>query len=144
MARFDVLLVEDNPGDIKLTQKAFEKSAPASTLHVVTDGEIALNYIFQRPPFEEAPRPDLVLLDINLPKVGGAEVLRAVKSDSDLRRIPVVMLTSSDREADVRNAYDLHANSYVTKPPSFGQLVELVEHLQEYWFGVVRRPGHVG
>lgn len=136
----EILLVEDNPGDVLLTQKAFQASKLLNRLHVVGDGEAALKFLRQEGPYENAVRPDLVLLDINLPKLSGPEVLEAVKADADLRVIPVVMLTSSDRDSDVRQAYDQHVNSYITKPPSFAALVEVIKSLENYWFVVVKLP----
>ena len=136
----EILLVEDNPGDVLLTKKAFQGSKLLNRLHVVTDGEAALQFLRREPPFQDAVRPDLVLLDINLPKVSGPEVLQAVKADPDLRVIPVVMLTSSDRDSDIRQAYDEHVNSYITKPPSFSALMDVIKNLENYWFVVVKRP----
>lgn len=136
----EILLVEDNPGDIMLTKKAFKSSKLLNRMHVVTDGEAALQFLRREPPYEDATRPDLVLLDINLPKVSGAEVLQSVKADPDLRTIPIVMLTSSDRDADVHRSYDDHVNSYITKPPTFKALTEVVKNLENYWFVVVKRP----
>lgn len=140
----EILLVEDNPGDVLLTQKAFQASKLLNRLHVVGDGEAALKFLRREPPYEDAVRPELVLLDINLPKLSGPEVLQAVKADADLRVIPVVMLTSSDRDSDVRQAYDQHVNSYITKPPSFSALMEVIKNLENYWFVVVKRPPEDG
>jgi CheY-like chemotaxis protein len=136
----EILLVEDNPGDVLLTKKAFEVSKLLNRLYVVNDGEAALQFLRREPPYENATRPDLVLLDINLPKVSGVEVLQAVKADPDLRTIPVVMLTSSERDKDVRQAYDDHVNSYITKPPTFAALMEVIRNLENYWFVVVKLP----
>lgn len=136
----EILLVEDNPGDVLLTKKAFQASKLLNRLHVVNDGEAALQFLRREPPYEDAVRPDLVLLDINLPKVSGPEVLKAAKADPDLRAIPVVMLTSSDRDSDIRQAYDDHVNSYITKPPSFAALMDVIRNVENYWFVVVKRP----
>lgn len=136
----EILLVEDNPGDVLLTKKAFQASKLLNRLHVVNDGEAALQFLRREPPYEDAVRPDLVLLDINLPKVSGPEVLKAAKADPDLRAIPVVMLTSSERDSDIRQAYDDHVNSYITKPPSFAALMDVIRNVENYWFVVVKRP----
>ncbi len=137
----DILLIEDNPGDVLLTKKAFERSRLPNRLHVVSDGEAALDFIHQRGAHENAPRPALILLDINLPKVDGHEVLREIKGTPNLRQIPIVMLTSSDAKEDVAASYEAHANSYVTKPPSLHDLTEAVRELEDYWFTLVKRPG---
>lgn len=134
-----VLLVEDNPGDVLLTRRAFAQSSLLDTLHVAKDGEEALDYLYRRGTHGDAVRPDLILLDINLPKVDGHEVLAQVKADPDLRQIPVVMLTSSDREQDVARSYDQHANSYVTKPESANGLRDALACIEAYWLALVRR-----
>ncbi|MEM9862915.1 MAG: response regulator [Myxococcota bacterium] len=139
MRPIEILLVEDNPGDILLTQKAFERARILNQLSVVRDGESALDYLHQRSPYEDAARPELILLDINLPQVNGQEVLREIKSHPTLRRIPVIMLTSSERERDIANSYDAHANSYITKPPKLDQLAAAMERIDQYWFALVRR-----
>lgn len=136
----EILLVEDNPGDILLTRKAFEASQILTSLHVVTDGTAALEFLRRQGGHAEAPRPDLVLLDINLPGLDGHEVLAAIKADEDLCQIPVVMLTSSDHDRDVTTSYRNHANSYICKPPTLGGLIKALNSLQEYWFAVVRLP----
>ena len=138
----DILLVEDNPSDVLMARKAVERSSFAGRLHVVTDGEQALDFLFRRGEFADSPRPDLVLLDINLPRVNGNEVLRRVKEDDALRCVPVVMLTSSDRDRDIDESYSAHANSFITKPPGLKELTEIINSLDHYWFRVVRRsPG---
>lgn len=139
-APVDILLVEDNEGDILLARKAFERTKVLNALHVVRDGEAALDFLNQRGEHADAPRPDLVLLDINLPKLDGHEVLAEIKASPDLRRIPVVMLTSSDRPSDIEASYAAHANSYITKPPDLSKLAEAVKSLEEYWFVLVKRP----
>ena len=133
-----ILLVDDNPGDILLARKAFERAAGEAQLEVATDGEQALDYLRGCGEAGDRPRPDLVLLDINLPRLSGLEVLQAIKREPALRRIPVVMLTSSDRDLDVHSAYDNHANSYVTKPSNMTALVALFDELQQYWLEVVQ------
>jgi CheY-like chemotaxis protein len=140
----EILLVEDNPGDVVLTRAALQECRVANSLTVVNDGEQALAYLFGRPPYEDRVVPDLVLLDINIPRINGLEVLEQVKSDERLRRIPVIMLTSSNRERDIATAYDSHANSYINKPPSLPELVVALQSLEDFWFVLVRRPKVVG
>lgn len=139
----DILLVEDNAGDVLLTKKAFERSRLPNRLHVVTDGEAALDFIHQRGVHESAPRPALILLDINLPKVDGHEVLQEIKATPSLRQIPIVMLTSSDAQEDIRACYESHANSYVTKPPTLQDLTDAVRELEDYWFTLVKRSEQI-
>ena len=136
----EVLLVEDNPGDVVLTKQAFTKSTRVDKLHVVDDGAEALDFLYRRGNYADATRPDLILLDINLPRVNGHEFLAQVKQDADLRRIPIVVLTSSDRQADIDRAYDAHANGYLTKPASFQDLVSALDSLERFWFDVARGP----
>ncbi|MGH1343966.1 MAG: response regulator [Nannocystales bacterium] len=136
----EILLVEDNPGDILLTRKAFKSSKVLNTLHVVTDGRSALEFLRRQGKFPDAPRPDLILLDINLPGLDGHEVLAAIKDDDELCQVPVVMLTSSEQERDISASYRHHANSYICKPPSLAGLSSVLNTLQDYWFAVVRLP----
>ena len=136
----DILLVEDNAGDIKLTRKAFENAALRNDIDVVTDGVEALRYLRREAEYADAPRPDLVLLDLNLPKKNGDEVLEAIKSDDSLSRIPVVVLTSSEAEEDIVRTYDLHANAYLTKPVTFGGFTDVVDQIEGFWFKVVKFP----
>ena len=137
----EVLLVEDDPGDVLMTQEAFKDYKIANNLNVVTNGEDALAYLRRQGAFADAAVPDLILLDLNLPRRDGREVLREVKSDPDLRRIPVVVLTTSDAEEDVLGSYDLHANAYVRKPVDFEQFVSAVRAVDEFFISVVRLPG---
>jgi CheY-like chemotaxis protein len=136
----EILLVEDNPGDVKLTQKAFEKARLSNDLHVVNDGVEALDFLYRRGEYEGVPRPDLVLLDLNLPRKPGEEVLEEVKADEELKRIPVVILTSSEAEEDILQTYDMHANAYLTKPVSFDGFTQVVQKIEGFWFSVVRYP----
>ncbi|QHS16572.1 response regulator [haloarchaeon 3A1-DGR] len=136
----DILLVEDNAGDIKLTRKAFENAALRNDIDVVTDGVEALRYLRKEEKYADAPRPDLVLLDLNLPKKNGDEVLEAIKSDDDLSRIPVVVLTSSEAEEDIVRTYNLHANAYLTKPVTFDGFTDVVDQIEGFWFKVVKFP----
>jgi len=136
----EILLAEDNPGDVKLTQKALEKGQVLNNLHVVNDGVDAMAYLRREGEYASAPRPDLLLLDLNMPRMDGQEVLAEMKSDEDLRRIPVVVLTSSAAEEDIVESYDLHANAYLTKPVDFDGFVDIVASIEEFWLRVVKRP----
>jgi len=136
----DILLVEDNPGDVRLTQEAFEEGKIHNELHVVKDGVAALDFLYQRGEYADAPRPDVVLLDLNLPRKNGDEVLAAIRDDPDLERLPVVVLTSSDAQEDVVRSYELQANAYLTKPVDPAEFIETVRSFQEFWLSVVRFP----
>ena len=137
-----VLLVEDDPGDVVLIQEAFEHNKVRNHLHVVGDGVEAMAYLRGEGPHAGAPRPDLILLDLNLPRKDGREVLSEIKADARLRMIPVVVLTTSEAEEDVLRSYDLHANAYVTKPVDFGRFIEVVRQIDEFFVTVVKLPGH--
>jgi CheY-like chemotaxis protein len=137
----EVLLVEDDPGDVLLIREAFEDNKVANRLHVVADGVEAIEFMRQSGEHAEAPRPDLVLLDLNLPRKDGREVLAEVKNDDELRSIPVVVLTTSQAEEDVLRSYDLHANAYVTKPVDFDRFIEVVRQIDEFFVTVVKLPG---
>ncbi|MFZ3392641.1 response regulator [Rhodococcus sp. 7Tela_A2] len=136
----DVLLVEDDPGDELMTREAFEDNKIGNTLHVVRDGEEALDFLYRRGAHKGAPRPDLVLLDLNLPKYDGRQVLEKIKSDPDLTDIPVVVLTTSAAEEDILRSYKLHANAYVTKPVDLDQFIRAVRQIDEFFVQVVRLP----
>jgi len=136
----EVLLVEDDPGDVLMTQEAFADNKVSSSLHVVSDGATAMEFLRKSGKYVSAPTPDLVLLDLNLPGMGGREVLAAVKSDPVLRQIPVVVLTTSELEEDVLRSYELHANAYVTKPVDFERFIEVVRQIDKFFIGVVRLP----
>ena len=138
----EVLLVEDDPGDVLLIREAFADNKVANRLHVVADGVEALDFMRRQGEHAEAPRPDLVLLDLNLPRKDGREVLAEVKKDDQLRTIPVVVLTTSQAEEDVLRSYDLHANAYVTKPVDFSRFIEVVRQIDEFFVTVVKLPGH--
>ena len=140
----EILLVEDNEDDVFLTRMAFEDSQFDSALHVVSDGEEALDYLFGRGVHAGRQMPDLVLLDLNLPKVNGIEILEVLKADDTLSVIPVVMLTSSKAERDVLASYRHHASGYVTKPSEFSSLVDIVEAIREFWFSTVVLPRSAG
>jgi CheY-like chemotaxis protein len=132
--------VEDNPGDVRLIQEALRDGKVWNNPHVVTDGEAALEFLYRRGPFTDAPRPDMVLLDLNLPKKDGREVLAVIKSDSDLKRIPVVVLTTSKEEEDVHRAYNLAANCYVTKPVEFEEFMKVIRAIEDFWLTIVALP----
>ncbi|MFG3087262.1 response regulator [Streptomyces sp. CAI-85] len=136
----DVLLVEDDPGDELMTREAFEDNKIGNTLHVVRDGEEALDFIYQRGAHTGAPRPDLILLDLNLPKYDGRQVLEKIKSDPALAHIPVVVLTTSAAEEDILRSYKLHANAYVTKPVDLDQFIAAVRQIDDFFVQVVRLP----
>ncbi|GEL47681.1 two-component system response regulator [Cellulomonas hominis] len=136
----DVLLVEDDPGDVLMTREAFEDNKVANRLAVVSDGVSALAYLRKEGEHADARTPDLVLLDLNLPRMDGREVLEAMKNDDALRSIPVVVLTTSEAEEDVVRSYSLHANAYVTKPVDFERFIEVVRQIDEFFVEVVRLP----
>ncbi len=136
----EILLVEDNPGDVRLAQEALYDAKMSNNLNVVSDGVEALAYLRREGRHAKAPRPDLVLLDLNLPKKDGREVLEEVKEDPDLRTIPIVVLTTSDAEGDVIRSYELHANAYVRKPVDFDAFIEVVRTIEDFWFTVVKLP----
>jgi CheY-like chemotaxis protein len=136
----DILLVEDDPGDELITREAFEHNKLKNRLHVAHDGEEGLNYLYRRGEFADAPRPDLILLDLNLPKYDGRQLLEKIKSDPDLARIPVVVLTTSSAEEDILKSYKLHANAYVTKPVDLDQFMKAVRQIDEFFVQVVRLP----
>ncbi|XVV01298.1 response regulator [Actinosynnema sp. CA-248983] len=136
----DVLLVEDDPGDALMTQEAFEHHKIRNQLHVVRDGVEALEFLRREGTYADAPRPGLILLDLNLPKMDGREVLAQVKADESLRTIPVVVLTTSEAEEDILRSYDLHANAYVTKPVDFDRFIEVVRQIDDFFVTVVKLP----
>ena len=136
----EILMIEDNPGDVRLTEEALKDNKIKNNLYVCKDGEEGLNFLFQRNGYEQAVRPDLILLDLNLPKLNGRDILKAIKEEPGLRRIPVVVLTSSEAEEDIVRSYDLHANSYITKPVNFDQFFNVVKSIEEFWLTVVKLP----
>jgi CheY-like chemotaxis protein len=137
----EVLLVEDDPGDVQLTKEAFEEHKVRNRLTVVSDGVDALAYLRRDPSvYPDAVRPDLILLDLNLPRRDGREVLEEIKGDEDLRRIPVVVLTTSAADEDIVRSYNLHANAYVTKPVDFDRFIAVVRQIDEFFVSVVRLP----
>ena len=135
----DVLLVEDNEPDVRLAREALREAKVHTNLHVAPDGVEALAFLRREGRHGDAPRPDLVLLDLNLPKKDGRQVLTEIKEDPDLRRIPVVILTTSEAEQDIARTYDLHANAYVSKPVDFNAFTKVVRSIEDFWFTVVKR-----
>ena len=136
----EVLLVEDDPGDVVLIREAFEHNQVSSALSVVSDGVQALEFLRREGDYADAPRPDLMLLDLNLPRKDGRQVLAEVKQDAELRTIPVVVLTTSEAEEDIARSYDLHANAYVSKPVDFDRFIEVVRQIDEFFVTVVKLP----
>ncbi len=136
----EILMVEDNPGDVRLAQEALREAKVRNHIHVLTDGVEALAYLRRQGRYANASRPDVILLDLNLPKKDGREVLAEIKADENLKLIPVVVLTTSQAEEDVFKAYGLHANCYVTKPMDFSRFADVVRTIQEFWFTVVTLP----
>jgi two-component system, chemotaxis family, response regulator Rcp1 len=136
----EILLVEDNPGDVRLTTEALRDGKLRNTIHVVPDGVEALAYLRREGRYADASRPDMVLLDLNLPKKSGLEVLKEIKEDAGLRRIPVVILSTSQAEQDILKSYDLHANAYVTKPVDLEQFLSVVKVIEGFWLEIVRLP----
>jgi chemotaxis family two-component system response regulator Rcp1 len=138
----EILLIEDNAGDVRLTLEALKDAKLANRLHVAEDGVIAIEFLQKKGPYADAPTPDLILLDLNLPRKDGREVLAEIKSDVDLRHIPVVVLTTSALNEDILRAYELHANCYVTKPVDLNQFMRIVRVLDDFWLTVVKLPPH--
>ncbi len=139
----DILLVEDNEGDARLAREAMRDSKIRNDLHHVVDGEEALKFLRREGKYAEAPRPDIILPDLNLPRKDGREVLAEIKSDVNLKRIPVVVLTVSSSEEDILKSYNLHANCYITKPLDLGQFMKVVHSIEEFWLTIVKLPdGH--
>lgn len=136
----EILLVEDNPGDVRLTREALRNGSIPTNLRTVSDGLEAMAYLRKKGEYRDAPQPDLILLDLNLPRKDGREVLAEIKQDPELRRIPVVVMTTSAAEQDVLKSYDLHANCYVTKPPDFAGLVAAVRAIEDFWLTVAKLP----
>jgi two-component system, chemotaxis family, response regulator Rcp1 len=136
----EILLVEDNPGDVRLTQEALREGKVRNHLHVAADGVEAMAFLRREGQHAHAPQPDLILLDLNLPKKRGREVLAEIKEDPELRRIPVVILTVSKAEEDVLKSYNLHANCYITKPVNLNQFLEVVKSIEDFWLTVVMLP----
>lgn len=137
----DVLLIEDDDGDVLMTREAFEHHKIRNNLHVVQDGEEALQFLRREGPYADAPRPGLILLDLNLPRRDGREVLAELKADPELRVIPVVVLTTSEAEEDILRSYSLHANAYVSKPVDFDRFIDVIRQIDDFFVTVVKLPG---
>lgn len=135
-----ILLVEDNPGDARLVVEALKEGKMHNDLYIVQDGVEAMAFLRQEGPYANTPRPDLLMLDLNLPRKDGREVLEEIKLDEDLRRIPVVVLTTSQAEEDILRAYDLHANCYITKPVDLDQFIKVVRSVENFWLTIVKLP----
>ena len=138
--RIEILLVEDNPGDVRLTKEALVESKIYNNLNVVMDGAEAMEYLMATDKFQDRVLPDLILLDLNLPKKDGREVLAEIKQDNELKRIPVVILTTSQAEADILKSYDLHANCYINKPVDLDQFITVVKAIEDFWMTIVKLP----
>ncbi|GAC1544513.1 MAG: response regulator [Vulcanimicrobiaceae bacterium] len=136
----ELLLVEDNPGDVRLTREALTGAKVRNRLSVVGDGEEALDFLYRRGPFASAPRPNLILLDFNLPRRDGREVLEVIKNDPNLLQIPVIVLTTSQQQRDIVQAYGNHANAFITKPVDFDQFVQIIAQIESFWFEIVQLP----
>lgn len=136
----DILLVEDNPGDSRLAKEALKDTKLKNNLFVVEDGVEAMDFLHKKGKYSQMPRPDLIILDLNLPKKDGREVLAEVKTDNDLKRIPVVILTISKAEEDIIRSYNLHANCYVTKPLDLDQFMKVVKSIEDFWLTIVKLP----
>lgn len=141
MQPVDILLVEDSPEDVELTKEALKEGKFTNILHVVKDGVDAMDYLRKRSKYTDAKRPDLILLDLNLPKKSGQEVLTEIKQDEELKVIPVAILTTSEAEEDVIRTYKHHANCYITKPVDLDQFIKVVKSIEDFWFSIVRLPG---
>ncbi|MCG2777279.1 MAG: response regulator [Desulfobacterales bacterium] len=137
---FDILLVDDNPGDVRLTQEAFNDGKMLNKLHVAEDGMEALAFLKREGKYTDAPRPELILLDLNMPRKDGRDVLAEIKADRDLKRIPVVILTTSRSEEDILKSYDLNANCYITKPVELDKFIEVVKFIEDFWLTIVKLP----
>jgi len=136
----EILLVEDNPGDVRLTKESLKDAKVSNNVHVAEDGVVAMTFLRREGLHADAPRPDLILLDLNLPEKDGREVLAEIKADPDLRRIPVVVLTTSQAEEDILKAYNLNANCYVTKPVDLDQFMHVVKSIENFWLTIVKLP----
>lgn len=136
----EILLIEDNPGDARLTQEALKDGKVRNILHIVYDGEEATDFLFKRNQYKNAPRPDLIILDLNLPKKNGQEVLAEIKADDSLRSIPVIILSISKQEEDIIRSYNLHANCFLIKPIDLNQFFEVVKSIEDFWLTLVKLP----
>lgn len=135
-----ILLVEDNPGDVKLTELALQKGRILNTMYIAEDGEEAIEFLYHKGKWVDAPKPDLILLDLNLPRKNGLEVLKEIKSDNELKRIPVIILTTSKAEEDIVKSYDNHANCFITKPVDVNEFMEVIRTVHDFWITIVSLP----
>jgi len=142
MRPVEILLIEDNPGDIRLTIESFKESKIANKLNIVEDGIEAINYLRKKGKFKDEPLPDIIILDLNLPKKSGREVLAEIKEDKILKHIPVVVFTTSKAEMDILKSYELHANCYISKPLNIKQFIKIVKAIEYFWFSIVKLPVH--
>ncbi len=138
----EILLIEDNPGDARLTQEALKEGRVRNNLHIVYDGEEATDFLFKRKQYQNAPRPDLIILDLNLPKKNGQEVLAEIKADDNLKSIPVIVLTISKAEQDIIKSYNLHANCFLIKPIDLNKFFDVVRSIEDFWLTLVKLPAH--
>jgi len=136
----EILLIEDSPSDANLTMQSLQQAKITNTVHWVEEGEAAMDFLYQRGGYADAPRPDLIMLDLNLPGMDGREIFTEVKADPDLKRIPIVVLTTSSDEADVLRSYDLHANCYVSKPFDVQQFIQVIQLISDFWLTAVKLP----
>ena len=136
----DILVVEDNSGDARLIREVLNEHKIFNTLFIVNDGVEAMNFLLNKGKYKDSPKPDLIILDLNLPKKDGREVLAEIKENDDLKRIPVVIMTISQAEADILKSYNLHANCYVTKPIDLNQFIKVIKSIEEFWFSIVKLP----
>jgi len=141
MKPIEILLIEDNPGDVLLTQTAFKDGRVMNRLNIVRDGEEALHYLKHQGKYVDSPEPGIILLDLNLPKKDGRQVLKEIKEDERLKKIPVIILTTSESEEDVLQAYENHANCYIRKPVDLDRFMEIVRKIEDFWLSVVKLPG---
>ena len=135
-----ILIVEDNPGDARLAVEALAEGKVSNKISIVQDGVEAISYLRRENEYSDAPRPDLILLDLNLPKMNGKEVLAIIKDDTEFKRIPVIILTTSDADQDIDATYDLHANCYITKPVDFNQFISVIQSVEDFWLSIVKLP----
>jgi len=138
-----ILLIEDNPGDVRLTQEAFKEAKRSIILDVVMDGVEAINYLYRKAPYTDKVSPDLILLDLNLPKMDGREVLEVVKTDENLRRIPIIVLTTSDADQDIIKSYNLHVNCYLNKPVDFDEFFDIIQKIEDFWLTTAILPSMI-
>ncbi len=138
-----ILLIEDNPGDVRLTQEAFKEGRKNVNLDVVMDGVEAINYLYKKGEYQNKKSPDLILLDLNLPKMDGREVLEKVKSDDNLRRIPIIVLTTSDADQDILKSYNLHVNCYLNKPVDFDKFFDIIQKIEDFWLTTAILPSMI-